>query len=212
MRTVIQIFLVIAIILLGYLVLESIMTPIRFNKERTIRERAVISRLIDIREVQKAFKDLRVNYTYNFDTLIDFVKKDSFTLVKAIGLIPEELIDETKDIRKAREIALQRGIIRRETTKISVRDSLFKKDFSIDSLRYVPYTNKHEFKMEAGEYTSSSTLVIRVLEVSVPYEVFLDGLDPQLIVNYAEQRMVITNFPGLKFGSLTEGTLTGNWE
>ena len=91
MRTVIQIFLVIAIILLGYLVWESIMTPIRFNKERTVRERAVISRLIDIREVQKAFKDLRVNYTDNFDTLIDFVKNDSFTLIKAIGLIPEEI-------------------------------------------------------------------------------------------------------------------------
>jgi hypothetical protein len=212
MRTVIQIFLGIAIIILGYLVWESIMAPIRFNHDKAIRERAVITRMIDIREAQKAYKDLNVNFTSSFDTLIHFVKNDSFTLLRAIGLIPEELIDETRDINKAREIALQRGIIRREVTKISVLDSLFGKNYPVDSLRYVPYTDKQEFKMVADEYTSTSTLVIRVLEVSVPYQVFLDGLDPQLIINYAEERQKITNFPGLKFGSLTEGTLTGNWE
>lgn len=212
MRTVIQIFLGIAIIILGFLVWESIMTPIRFNKEKAIRERAVIRKLIDIREAQKAYKDLNIKYTDNFDTLINFVKNDSFTLVRAIGLIPEELIDETKDIRKARQIALERGIIRRETTKISVLDSLFGKNYPIDSIRYVPYTDKYEFNMKTDEYTSSSTLIIRVIEVSVPYEVFLDGLDPQLVINYAEERNIITSFPGLKFGSLTEGSLTGNWE
>lgn len=66
--------------------------------------------------------------------------------------------------------------------------------------------------MEAGEYESSSSLIIKVLEVSVPYNILLAGLDEQLVVNYAEERRKITNFPGLKFGSLTEGTLTGNWE
>ena len=211
MRTVIQVFLGIAIIILGFLVIESIMTPIRFNKERIVRERAAIRRMMDIREAQKAYKDLKINYTDSFDTLIHFIKTDSFSLIKAIGVIPEELIDETRDIRKARQIALDRGIIRRETTKISVQDSLYGKRYPVDSLRYVPYTENYEFRMEAGEYETSN-LVIRVLEVSVPYEVLLEGLDPQLVINYAEERQKITRFPGLKFGSLTEGTLTGNWE
>ena len=212
MRTVIQIFLGIAIIILGFLVLESIMTPIRFNKERVIRERAAIERMLYIREAQKAYKDKNVKFTEDFDTLINFIKNDSFTLIKAIGEIPEELIDETKDIRKAREIALKKGIIKRETTNVSVRDSLFGKDFPVDSLRYVPYTNKVVFDMVADAYTSSSTLIIQVLEVSVLYKDLLLGLDPQLVINYAEERKKITRFPGLKFGSLTEGTLTGNWE
>lgn len=212
MRTVIQIILGIAIIILGYLVYESIMTPIRFNKERKEREDATISRMMQIREAEKAYKDVKINYTANFDTLFHFLRNDSFTIVRAIGEIPEELIDETKDLRKAREIALKKGLIKREFTKINVLDSLFGKDFPIDSLRYVPYTDKVEFHMEAGEYESSSSLIIKVLEVSVPYNILLAGLDEQLVVNYAEERRKITNFPGLKFGSLTEGTLTGNWE
>ena len=212
MRTIIQIILAIAIIILGYLVVESIMTPIRFNKDRALRERATINRMLQIREAQKAYKDVKINYTADFDTLLHFLRNDSFTIVRAIGEIPEELIDQTKDLRKAREIALKKGLIKREFTKVSVLDSLFGQNFNIDSLRYVPFTDKLEFQMEAGEYVSSSSLVIKVLEVFVPYSILLNGLDEQLVVNYAEQRRKITNYPGLKFGSLTEGTLTGNWE
>ena len=212
MRTIIQIILAIAIVILGYLVIDSIMTPIRFNKERANRERATINRMLQIREAQKAYKDVKINFTADFDTLLHFLRNDSFTIVRAIGEIPEELIDQTKDLRKAREIALNRGLIKREVTKISVLDSLFGQDFTIDSLRFVPFTDNVEFQMEAGEYVSSSSLIIKVLEVFVPYSILLKGLDEQLAVNYAEQRRIITNYPGLKFGSLTEGTLTGNWE
>ncbi len=212
MRTTIQIILGIAIIILGFLVIESIMAPIRFNKERAFREKLTIDRMLHIRDAQRAYKDVKINYTASFDSLIHFLQNDSFTIVRAIGEIPEDLIDETKDIRKAREIALKRGLIKREFTKINVLDSLFGLNFPVDSLRYVPFTDKVEFHMEADEYESSSGLVIKVLEVSVPYSILLNGLDEQLVVNYAEQRKKITNYPGLKFGSLIEGTLTGNWE
>lgn len=117
MRTVIQIILGIAIIILGYLVYESIMTPIRFNKERKEREDATISRMMQIREAEKAYKDVKINYTANFDTLFHFLRNDSFTIVRAIGEIPEELIDETKDLRKAREIALKKGLIKKRIHK-----------------------------------------------------------------------------------------------
>ena len=212
MRTVIQIILTIAIVILGYMVFESIMKPIRFNKDKDKREDATIDRLIDIREAQKAYKDLHLEYTDNFDTLADFLENDSFEIIKAIGTIPEDLIDSVGSVKKARDIALERGIIKREVTKIPVKDSLFSDDYPIDSLRYVPYTSGLTFDMEADEYETSSSLVIQVLEVSVLYDDLLKGLDPQLSVNYASEREKITNFPGLKFGSLTEGTLSGNWE
>jgi len=101
MRTVIQIILGIAILALAYFVYESIMTPIRFNKAKDVREEAAIERLIDIREAQKAYKDVHLVYTASFDTLIDFLKNDSFTITKAIGTIPEELIDELGSLTKA---------------------------------------------------------------------------------------------------------------
>jgi hypothetical protein len=212
MRTVIQIILAIAIVVLGYFVVESVMKPIRFNKAKNIREKAVITRLIDIREAQKAYKDVKMKYTDNFDTLIYFLKTDSFEITKAIGTIPEELIDELGSLRKAREEALKQGLIRRETTKVPVVDSLFGKDFAVDSMRYVPFTDGLEFNMEAGEFTTPSNLVVQVVEVSVLFEDLLEGLDPQLVINYTYEREKIVKFRGLKLGSLTEGTLTGNWE
>ena len=164
-----------------------------------------------IREAQKAYKDVNTAYTGSFDTLIYFLKNDSFAITKAIGTIPENLIDSV-GITKAREIALKRGIIKRSVTKIPVMDSLYGKNFPVDSLHYVPFTEGKEFKMESGEYVTPSNLTVKVVEVSVPYSVLLKGLDPQLVVNYADERKKITNYPGLKFGSMTEGTLTGNWE
>lgn len=212
MRTIIQIILVIAIVFLGYMIYESILTPIRFNKEKDIREKAVISRMIDIREAQKAFKDVNLRYCGSFDSLINFLKSDSFLVVKAIGMIPESLIDSLQDIKKAREIAMKRGIIRRESSKVAVLDSIFGTEYPVDSLRFVPYGNGAIFDMKAGTYLTSSGLNVKVLEVSVPFETFLKGLNDQLLVNYIDQRTKITKFPGIKFGSFTEGTLSGNWE
>ena len=167
--------------------------------------------MIQIREAQKAYKDIKLDYTGSFDTLISFLKNDSFAITKAIGMIPESLIDSVGH-QKAREIALKKGIIKRSITKVPVMDSLFGKNFPVDSLRYVPFTNGKQFGMKSGEYVTPSKLTVKVVEVYVPYSILLKGLDPQLVVNYADERQKITNYPGLKFGSMNEGTLTGNWE
>lgn len=211
MRRVIQVLFVLIIIVLGYLIVESIMEPIRFNQEVEVRERATIDRLIDIREAQKAYKDIYKNYTGSFDTLIAFLDTGTFAVTKAIGEIPEDWLDEM-GFEKAREKALKEGVISRETTQVPVMDSLFGVGYPIDSMRYVPYTNDVVFTMESGEILTSSNLIVQVVEVSVLYDDLLNGLDPQLIVNYKDERMKIVGFEGVKFGSMEEGTLTGNWE
>jgi hypothetical protein len=212
MKTVIQILLSIIIIFLGYSVFESIMKPIRFNNEKDLRERIAIAKLIEIREAQKAFKDINLRYTSDFDSLINFVKRDSFKVIKSIGMIPEALIDSMKDLNKAKAIAMKRGIISREESKVAVIDSIFGKNFNVDSLRYVPFTDGLSFNMKAGSYTTTSGLNVKVLEVYVLFENLLKGLDPQLVVNYIDEKTKITRFAGLKFGSFEEGTLSGNWE
>ena len=211
MRRVIQVLFVLIIIVLGYLIVESIMEPIRFNQEVEAREQATISRLIDIREAQKAYKDIYKKYTGSFDTLISFLDTGSFAVIKAIGTIPEDWLDEM-GFEKAREKALNEGVISRETTQVPVMDSLFGVGYPIDSMRYVPYTENVVFSMESGEILTSSNLIVQVVEVSVMYDDLLNGLDPQLIVNYKDERMKIVGFEGVKFGSMEEGTLTGNWE
>ena len=211
MRRVIQILFVLIIIALGYLIVDSIMEPIRFNQEVKTRERATINRLIDIREAQKAYKDVYKQYTGNFDTLIAFIDTGSFTVVKADGDIPEEWLDEL-GFEKAREKALAEGVISREPIQVPVLDSLFNQGFATDSLRYVPFTEGITFEMDAGELLTSSNLTVQVVETFCLYDDLLNEMDRQLVVNYKDERMKIVGFEGVKFGSMEEGTLTGNWE
>ncbi len=211
MRRVIQVLFVLIIIVLGFLVVESIMEPIRFNRDVEVRETATIKRLIEIREAQKAYKDIYKQYTGSFDTLISFLDTSYFQVVKAIGDIPEDWLEEM-GFEKARIKALAEGIITRDITQVPVLDSLFGEGFNSDSLRYVPFTKGVQFAMESGEILTSSNLTVQVLEVSVLYDDLLKGMDEQLIVNYKDERMKIVGFEGVKFGSMEEGTVTGNWE
>jgi hypothetical protein len=212
MKTVIQVVLMVAIIALAYLLWESINKPIRFNREKDRREQATIQRLKDIRSAQVAFRAEYNHFTGDFDTLINFLKTDSFTVVKAIGSVPDSMIEELGRVKAERQ-ALKDGLISRDTIKLSVKDSLFTKDYYIDSLRYVPFTDGYEFEMAAGVLQTGSKVHVRVFEAKVPYDVLLAGMTRQLVVNYKETREKITGYPGLKVGSLEEATNNaGNWE
>lgn len=212
MKTALQILLVVAIIVLGYLIFESIMTPIRFNQERQVREDATIQRLKDIRTAQIAFKSEYERYTGDFDSLITFLKTGHFKVVKAIGSAPDSLI-EALGKREAELIALKKGLIQRDTIQLSVIDSLFYAGYPVDSIRFVPFTDNYEFEMGAGQLQTGSKVRVRVFEAKVPYDVLLAGLDPQLIINYIDEREKITGYPGLRVGSLEEATNNaGNWE
>jgi len=212
MKKAIQAFLMVAIIALGYLLWKSINKPISFNKEKDRIEAATIQRLKDIRSAQVAYKAEYKVFTGDFDTLITFLKTDSFRVVQAIGSVPDSLIEELGRAKAERQ-ALLDGIISRDTIKLSVKDSLFVAGYYIDSLRYVPFTNGKLFELGAGVIQTGSKVVVRVFEAKVPYDILLAGLDRQLVINYKETREKITGYPGLKVGSLEEATNSaGNWE
>jgi len=184
------------------------MEPIRFNREKKIREKAAIERLKAIRKAEVAYKTKYGKYTGSFDTLIHFVKYDSFPIIKAIGSIPDSLYGLITD-----EEAIKKGIIIRDTSYIPVIDTLFGRNFPIDSLRYVPYCDTAQFFLDAGVIETASKVKVPVFEAHVLNDVLLHGLNKQLIINYNAEREKIVGFPGLKVGSLTEATNNaGNWE
>ncbi len=201
MKTVIQILLSIAIVVLGYLLIDSINQPIRFQQEQRARYNRTIERLKDIRTAQLAYRSVYGEFTGSFDTLIDFVKFDSFRVVMAIGFE-----DEDEDVASEEII--------RDTILISVRDSLFASGYPVDSLRYVPFTGgREEFFLGAGEVMTGSGLAVKVFEAHVHNNVLLAGLDRQLVINMNDERIKREQFPGLRVGSLTETTNNaGNWE
>ncbi len=204
MKTVFQIILGIAIIVLGYLLVESIMNPIRFNKEKDLRYDKTIERLIDIRTAEVAYKSQNGKYTGSFDTLIDFVKSDSFKVVQAYGFVPDGYTEAQ---------ALKEGIVRRDTILISVKDSLFAESFSVEKLRYVPFTDNKQFELAAGQIETGSQVKVEVFEAKVHNNALLQGLDKQLVINFNDEREKMSGYAGLKVGSLEEATNNaGNWE
>jgi hypothetical protein len=212
MKTAIQVALAVAIIVLVYLLWDSIQKPIRFNKEKDRIEQATIQRLKDIRTAQLAFRSENGRFTGDFDSLITFLKTDSFSVVQAIGSVPDSMIEELGR-KKAEQQALKEGLISRDTIRLSVIDSLFSASYPIDSLKFAPYTQGYQFELGAGKLQTASKVAVRVFEAKVPYDVLLSGLDRQLIINYKETREKITGYPGLRVGSLDEATNNaGNWE
>lgn len=210
MKTALNIVFTIIIIVLIYFLIESIMQPIRFNKEKDLRETAIKERLIDIRTAQEAFKSVKGYYTGSFDTLITFLQTDSLPLVFRRGSLTDEMIAE--GITSERE-AVKKGLISRDTSYVAVRDSIFDKAYPIEKLRYVPGTENIEFKMASARVMTTSMVLVNVFEAYVLNDVFLSDLDRQLVVNYNEMRTKITGFPGMKVGDIrVPNNNAGNWE
>lgn len=200
MKKVFQIVLLLAILAVAYFVYDSIQQPLRFNAEQERRYAATIQRLQDIRTAEVAFRYEYKRYTGSFDTLIHFLKNDSFKVVMQIG-------DEDDSA------AVAAGTLVRDTIRISVLDSLFQKGYPVDSIRFVPYTNSVEFELGAADLKTGSEVTVPVFEAKVEDHILLKGLDQQLLVNFTTERENRTGFGGLKVGSLTETTNNaGNWE
>jgi len=210
MKTAISIALTVIIIVLAYLLFQSIMKPIRFNNEKNERETAIKERLIDIRTAQEAFKSVKGYYTGSFDTLITFLKTDSLPLVFKHGALTDEMIAEGITTE---QMAVKKGLISRDTSYIPVRDSVFKKDYPLDNLRFVPGVENTEFQMSASRVMTTSMVLVNVFEAYVLNDVFLSDLDRQLVVHYNDQRTTTTGFPGMKVGDVQiPNNNAGNWE
>ncbi|MBO7567743.1 MAG: hypothetical protein J6T60_11700 [Bacteroidales bacterium] len=211
MKIVIHVVLVAVIALLAYLLWDSIMQPIRFQKKAEWRYGLTVQKLKDIRDAQVAYKSVYGAYTGSFDSLENFVQNGQLRIVKAIGNIPDSFYD--KYPRKLAETkAIEAGIVKRDTVVVSCYDSLCKGKYKVSELRLVPIVNI-PFQMAADTIETSSKAKISVFEAKTPNDDYLKGLDRQEIVNLNDEANTIGKYPGLKVGSLVEfNNNAGNWE
>lgn len=226
MRIVFKTLLVLASIALAFICYRSIMDPIEFDKEKKIRDNAVISRLVDIRKAQIAYKDSKGVYAASFDSLLKFVKEGSVMMISKKG----ELTDAQLEKGMTEEIALtlteedapKYGIedyyafkesFRRDTSYVSVLTSVFGEGHNVDSLAYVPFTNGEKFELEIGENTTKSGIVIPLFEARTPYKTYLNGLNKQEIINLTKTAEALGKYEGLKVGdAINPNNNAGNWE
>lgn len=114
MKKLVNIVLVLCVAGLGYICVGSIMGSINFGKERELREKQVIARLIDIRTAQVAFRDQnKGQYTDNFDELIEFVKTGKLPFVKKVGELTDKQLEdgltESKAVKLIEEALKTKG-------------------------------------------------------------------------------------------------------
>ena len=226
MRIAAKVLLVLTSIMLAYMCCRSILNPIEFEKEKSVRDKAVIARLVDIRKAQIAYKESKGVYTSSFDTLLNFVKNDQVMRISKKG----ELTDQQLEKGMTEEIALnlteeeapKYGIedyyafkenFRRDTSYISVLESVFGAGYNVDSLAYVPYTAGQKFEMETGENTTKSGIVIPLFEARTTYKTYLNGLNKQEIINLTKKATALGKYEGLKVGDIyNPNNNAGNWE
>ena len=190
--------LAVVIVVLAYLLYESIMRPVRFNAATAAREEKVIARLMDLRTSQLFYKREHGKFTGSFDTLITFLKKGQIPVIK--------MIPDPNDTTFTKSINDTLGYVK-------VADSLFSRrpNFNLDSLRYVPYSNGDLFELAGGEIDRGG-IKVSVYEIKAPYSTYMKGLDRQLVINLRKSKEDIERYPGLKVGSMEEPSTDGNWE
>lgn len=189
------------IIGLAYLIVNSIMEPVKFNKERSAREADAITLLKDIRTLQVAYKNVHNHYAPVMDSLIDFYNNGEMTIVKQIGSMDDSL-------------AVARKLVRRETIKMKVRDTILvdRKDFKAENLRTIPYSGGDTIIMKSVIKTVSGVNV-PLFEADIPFNSLLKGMDHQLLVNLNFERTDQNRYPGLQVGSIENpNNNAGNWE
>jgi len=192
-RTIFNLLLVVLIGLLIWMLISGIREPIAFQQQRQRREAAVIDKLIKIRRAQEAYRGITGEFAKNFDTLKQVLTHDSFAMVKVIG----DPDDPTN----------MDAVTYDTTFKLAI-DSVNAIGLNLDSLPYVPFTNKVVFDITADTLTYQNTKVT-VVEVGVQRKVFMGHWGSPRFKKY--DHSYDPNKP-IKFGDLNKPILSGNWE
>lgn len=206
MKIVIQLVLWVIIGFLGYMVYNSIMGPVRFNKVKEARYAKVIENLKDIRQSQLAHKTVIGRFEKDPQKLIAFLDTAKFTLTQRrdssfIRFNKILKIDEPKDT-----------VVVDTLGYASVKDSLFKGTDRYKSMMKIPIEGVDgSFTMDAG-FIEKNDLQIAVFEAKVGKDIILKDQDRDLMLQEKEVRSVDgVNGPYLSVGSMTEVNTSGNW-
>lgn len=192
MKTVIQLVLLVAALVLAYFIYDGVKSKIEFKKEAQKRREVVQERLLKVAEAQKEFKKEKGRYAANYPELFHFLENDSLTIIKAIGTVPDTLTEKE---------AVEQGIVVRDTSMVPAY-TVFPENFDIRSLEKVPYSKGATFKMKAG-MIEKNKVNVSVFEAYTTLDKVYTGLDTKGEAVDLDDRIQV--------GSMTEPITSGNW-
>jgi hypothetical protein len=192
MKLLINLTLVGLVILVAAILISSIQEPIAFNEQLDRRERAVISKLQQIRKAQEFHRAVAGHFANDFDELTYNLTNGMYQVITAYG----DPDDPTKEE------------IKYDTIRKPAIDSIRVMKINLDSLRYVPFGEGSVFDMKADTIPYEKSEV-NVLEVGVSRSKFMGRFADKKYQKYDDKYEPESR---IKFGNLTKPNLTGNWE
>ena len=145
------------IVLLVYVIVNSIMEPVNFNKEKDYRQGVAVQQMKDIRTLQVAYKGEYGKFAPSIDSLKQYYKTGDMSVVMQIGSPDDSLaVAHTDAVKrtfrnlKGNELnqalyqaylAGDNNLVFSVANKIPVRDTLFlnRPDFKVDELDVIPF-------------------------------------------------------------------------
>lgn len=229
MKVILKILLAAAVVLLAYMCYMSIMKPIEFQTEKELREKAIITRLIEIRKAQIEYKNIHKAHAGSFADLAKFLKEEKLPFLVKEGVLTDEQLEKGMTeqkavamIQKAKKSGNWKEVedaglkgFKRDTVWILAVDTLLGKGYNVDEMAYVPAVpgEKLKFEMDTTTLKSGSGYEIKVFQCQVPTGSYLRDLDAQLTYNLIDKANKQGKYAGLRVGSLEEiNNNAGNWE
>ncbi|MGM9739914.1 MAG: hypothetical protein ACI3ZP_04855 [Candidatus Cryptobacteroides sp.] len=225
-KKIVSVLLLFVIAGLVYVIVQSVMQPVNFNKQMEYRKGVGVQRMKDLRTLQEAYKSVYGRFSQSADSLADFYKNGQMEVLMQIGSNDDSVaVANTEKLKKSFRGKLtpemmyklyQEGqnLVFSISSKINVRDTIFKSrtDFNIDSLRYIPFSQGDTIQMEAI-IKEVSGVKVPLFEARMPYKSLLKGLDNQLRINLDADCRASNRYEGLQVGSISApNNNAGNWE
>lgn len=206
MKLAVQVVLWILSIFFSYKIYDSINGPIKFNQTKNQRYADVIDRLKDIRLAQIAHRDVRGEFSNNFDSLVKFVDEGIFTLI-------EKRDSSYMEYDRNYRIDMLREVIVIDTLGfVPVKDSLFKNSQRYKDMEIVPVEGiDAKFEIKA-DIINKNNYKVPVFEVKVAKNLILHDQNEDLVKQENETVSVDgVNGSEIILGSLTDVSTNGNW-
>lgn len=167
----VKVALLAVLLALVYLLYDTVMEPIRFERAKEEHHEKVIERLKEIRSIQEAYREEHGTFAHDWDELKRFVREDSLTVITTLG----DPDDPDAEVEK-------------DTNIVPVRDSIFTFDYSVDRLPYIPGSEKDarfELKTDTLERGGIEVPVFRVRDT--------DPFDPDHVLQVGSLQETTTS-------------------
>ena len=156
-KIIIRVLLGIGVIFMAYICVQSVVTPIRFEEDRAVRETQVIANLVSLRTAEAQFRLDKGYFTADLDSLIDYLKTAPKKEVLKEGSLTEKQLEDGMTEFKASKILERARIKAQRKMKFQGPDSL------VQLYNYV-WANDREVKEKGLQGFRRDTILTNMIQ------------------------------------------------